>query len=70
MFETARENAANFDVYCAAWLTGATADLLLPHFPDQVRIAIERYSSQASALGFAELTRRYRHILSLSVKKA
>jgi diguanylate cyclase (GGDEF)-like protein len=70
MFETARVNAANFDLYCAAWLTGATADLLLPHFPDQVRVAIERYSSQASALGFAELTRRYQHILSLAVKKA
>ena len=69
MFETARTNASQFDVYCAAWLTGATADLLLPHFPDQVRVAIERYSSQVNALGFAELTRRYRHIQGLDPKR-
>jgi diguanylate cyclase (GGDEF)-like protein len=65
MFEDARANAAQFDMYCAAWLTGATADLLLPHYPDQVRAAIERYSSQVNALGFAELTRRYRNIQGL-----
>jgi diguanylate cyclase (GGDEF)-like protein len=68
MFEAARANAANYDLYCAAWLVGATADLLLPQFPDQVRNAIEMYSGQASALGFAELTRRYRHIQGLDTK--
>lgn len=70
MFETAQANAAQFDMYCAAWLTGATADLLLPHFPDQMRAAIERYSSQVNALGFAELMRRYRDILGIEPTQA
>lgn len=63
-FETARATAEQFDVYSAAWLTGAVADLLLPHYPAQVKAAIERYSGQVNALGFAELTRRYRFIQS------
>jgi diguanylate cyclase (GGDEF)-like protein len=70
LFEAARTNAAQFDTYSAAWLTGATADLLLPHFPDQVRAAIERFSSQVNELGFAELTRRFRHVLGQAPKES
>jgi diguanylate cyclase (GGDEF)-like protein len=62
MFETARARAEQFDVYSAAWLTGAVADLLLPHYETQVRVAIGRYSGQVNALGFAELMRKYRAI--------
>ena len=61
-FETARARAEQFDVYSAAWLTGAVADLLLPHYEAQVRAAIQRYSSRVNALGFAELMRKYRAI--------
>ncbi len=64
-FEVARSTAEQFDVYSAAWLTGACADLLLPHFPEKLHAAIERYSSQVNALGFAELTRKYRQIQGL-----
>jgi len=64
-FDSARTRAEQFDVYSAAWLTGAVADLLLPHYEVQVRAAIERYSSQVDALGFAELMRRYRVIQGL-----
>jgi len=64
-FEAARAVAEQYDVYSAAWLTGAVADLLLPHYEPQVRSAIDRYSGQVQALGFAELTRRYRQIQGL-----
>lgn len=64
-YEVARSTAEQFDVYSAAWLTGACADLLLPHYPGKIRTAIERYSNQVDALGFAELTRKYRQIQGL-----
>ena len=64
-FDTAQSRAEQFDVYSAAWLTGAVADLLLPHYDAQVRAAIGRYSSQVNALGFAELIRKYRVIQGL-----
>jgi diguanylate cyclase (GGDEF)-like protein len=64
-FETARSRAEQYDVYSAAWLTGAVADLLLPHYGVQVNAAIDRYSKQVDALGFAELMRKYRVIQGL-----
>jgi predicted ATPase len=64
-FDTARSKAEQFDVYSAAWLTGAVADLLMPHYEAQVRAAIDRYSGQVNALGFAELMRKYRAVQGL-----
>lgn len=69
-FESARIDAEQFDLYSAAWLTGCVADQLLPHYPQQVRAAIDRYSSQVNALGFAELTRKYQAIQGLGPQPA
>jgi len=69
-FDTARSRAEQFDVYSAAWLTGAVADLLMPHYEAQVRAAIDRYSGQVNALGFAELMRKYRAAQGLDLPPA
>ena len=64
-FESARKLAEEFDVYSAAWLTAACADILFSTYPDQIRSAVQRYSGQVGALGFADLTRKYQELQGL-----
>lgn len=58
-FEAARREAEQVDLYSVAWLTAAVAELLLPHYSEQMRAALQKYSGQVAALGFTELLRRY-----------
>jgi tetratricopeptide (TPR) repeat protein len=69
-FESARGLAEEYDVYSAAWLTAACADLLFAHYPDQMRAAIQRYAPQVGALGFTDLTRKYEILEGLEAPAA
>jgi tetratricopeptide (TPR) repeat protein len=64
-FESARTIAEESDMYSAAWLTAACADLLLSHYPDRIRAAVQRYAGQVGALGFADLIRKYQVLQEL-----
>lgn len=64
-FERAAREAEASDLYTVAWLTAAVADLLLPHYPDQMLAALEKYSGQVAALGFTDLVRKYQSLRGL-----
>ena len=62
-FETARDRAANLDIYSVMWLTAAVGDLLLPLYPDRMRPVLEAYAADAATLGFTDLVRKYSLLL-------
>ena len=64
-FETARSQAEEFDLYSVAWLTAACADILLPHYPDEILATVQKYSGQVAALGFTDLIRKYQVLQDL-----
>lgn len=64
-FEAARNQAEEFDLYSVAWLTAACADILLPHYPEQVLAAVHKYSGQVASLGFTDLIRKYQVLQNL-----
>ncbi len=66
MFDTALGLAEGADLYSAAWLTAACADSLFALGPDRIRAAMQRYSREAGALGFADLTRKYEALQGLA----
>ncbi|MEX2180158.1 MAG: AAA family ATPase [Gemmatimonadaceae bacterium] len=70
VFESARATAEGYDMYSVAWLTAACADLLLPHYPDQVLAAVEKYSGQVASLGFTDLIRKYKLLQNLPPETA
>jgi tetratricopeptide (TPR) repeat protein len=63
IFETARERAANLEIYSVMWLTAAVADLLLPLHPDRIRPLLEEYAAESANLGFTDLVRKFALIL-------
>jgi tetratricopeptide (TPR) repeat protein len=65
MFDVALGLAEGADLYSAAWLTAACADALFSLGPDRIRSAMQRYSREAGALGFADLTRKYEALQGL-----
>lgn len=54
--------ASGNDAYGGAWLTAACAAALLPHAPEEVEKAIATHGPRVAALGFAELTTRFREL--------
>ena len=64
-FEAARKDSESVDLYSVAWLTAAVADLLLPHYPDQILAALQKYAGQVEALGFTDLVRKYQSLQGL-----
>lgn len=64
-FQKALNEAEEYDIYSVAWLTAACADLLMPHYPDQILATVQRYSGQVASLGFTELIRKYQALQGL-----
>lgn len=64
-FQTAVNEAEEFDIYSVAWLTAACADLLMPHYQEEILATVRKYASQLEALGFSDLTRKYQEINGL-----
>ena len=70
LFEASQSQAEEFDMYSVAWLTAACADLLLPHYPQQILAAVEKYSGQVASLGFTDLVRKYKLLQGLPPETA
>jgi diguanylate cyclase (GGDEF)-like protein len=62
IFEAARDQAEEFDLYSVAWLTAACADVLLPHYPEQIMTTVKKYSGQVASLGFTWLISKYQDL--------
>ena len=61
-FEGAVPMAEALDVYSAAWLTSVCARSLSGEALDRVRPWIERYAERAEALGYAEMSKRFKEL--------
>lgn len=61
-FQEALRLAGGSDTYFGAWLTAACADALAPHAPEEVERAVALYSSRVAAIGYAELTAKFRKL--------
>ncbi|MDB4905390.1 MAG: diguanylate cyclase [Gemmatimonadetes bacterium] len=62
-FRTAHAMAEGADLYSAAWLTAACADVMMPLDPEGVRARVGSYGDRVESLGYIELTRRYQTLL-------
>lgn len=64
-YERAARDAEAWDLYTVAWLTAAVADVLIPHYPEQMQAALQKYSGQIAAQGFTDLVRKYQSLQGL-----
>jgi diguanylate cyclase (GGDEF)-like protein len=63
-FDRAIALAEASDLYSAAWLTAACADVLHRHDPAYMRDSVTRYAARVKDLGYNEMSRRYAELLA------
>ena len=65
-FDGALTLAEASDLYSAAWLTAACAEVLERHDPTYMRSSVNRFAERVKELGYNEMSRRYADLLARS----